>query len=122
MGVGYEASIAHAFLDTNLDDLHVQLHVGDPGAAGTANVAATSARVQYTSPAASAGNKTNSAVVRWDSTDAGGETISHLSFWTLGTGGTFRASAALTTPRAVSGGQPLEIPAGDLDFNLPVAS
>ena len=123
MATGFIAADVNSFLDTNFDDLFVQLHVGDPGAAGTANVAATSTREQYTSPAASGGAKANDAIIRWDSTDAGGETLSHVSLWTASTAGTFKGSMALTAPVAVSGGQPFEIGVGDLDISItPIAS
>jgi hypothetical protein len=123
MAAGLNVALANSFLDTNFDDLWVQLHTGDPGSAGTANVAATSDREQYATDAASAGAKSNTAIGRWDSTDAGGETFTHISLWTASTSGTFRASKALAAPVAVSGGQPFEIAVGDLDISItPIAS
>jgi hypothetical protein len=99
----------------------LKLHIGDPGAAGTANVAAHTTRVAPTFSAASGGAITNSAAVTWASMSAA-ETISHWSAWdTVGpTGGTFLFSDNLTTARTVAIGDTFEIPIGDLDIDVSV--
>jgi hypothetical protein len=122
MAAGINATLANSILDTNFDDLWVQLHTGDPGAAGTSNVASTTTRIQYSTPAASGGAKANDAIVRWNST-TGSETLTHVSLWTAVTAGTFRESKALTSSVAVSGGQPFEIAIGALTLSItPVAA
>lgn len=77
-----------------------QLHTGDPGASGTGNVATTSTRQAFTFGAASAGAiaLSNSPVF----TGAATETITHISFWSASSSGTFYWSAALTASKAIN--------------------
>ncbi|MBF6138107.1 hypothetical protein IU501_34630 [Nocardia otitidiscaviarum] len=83
--------------------LYVQLHLGDPGAAGTANPSAVTARVQATENAASGGSMTLASVSGpWAMTAT--ETISHISVHDAASGGNFLFSAALVTPRNVVNG------------------
>lgn len=78
----------------------IQLHTGDPGAAGTANVSVGSTtRNAVTWNAASAGSMTLASLAAW--TNGGtSETITHISIWTASTAGTFKQSAALTASQA----------------------
>src|ERR1051325_1437969 len=69
----------------------VKLHLGDPGAAGTANAAANTTRKQATFSAASAGAITTSGDLAWTSVP-NAETYSHVSFWDASTSGTFLGS------------------------------
>lgn len=78
----------------------IQLHTGDPGAAGTANVSVGSTtRNAVTWNAAAAGSMTLASLAAW--TNGGtSETITHISIWTASTAGTFKQSAALTASQA----------------------
>jgi hypothetical protein len=78
----------------------VQLHTGDPGAAGTTAVSVGSAtRNAATWNAPAAGSMTISSLAAW--TDAAtSETISHISIWTASSAGTFLLSAALSVSQA----------------------
>lgn len=74
--------------------IYFQLHDGDPGETGTANVIAGLARAALTNnatnfPAASGGSKTNGAAISWGST-AGQNTLpnaTYISSWDALTGG-----------------------------------
>jgi len=78
----------------------VQLHVGDPGASGTANTSAVTTRKQVTWSAASGGSKSqSSSPSAWSMTAS--ETISHVSFWDASVAGNFLGSAAVSASRSV---------------------
>ena len=62
MAVGLSESEANGIID-GFSGGWLQLHVGDPGAAGTANPAAETTRQQVTLNSASGGSATNSNVV-----------------------------------------------------------
>ncbi len=100
MTVGLVTADVNSFLDTNYDDLWVKLHTADPGSAGTTAAAAgDTTRKQYTSAGASGGVKSASSIGPW--TNGGtSETITHISFWTASTSGTFKGSAALSASKA----------------------
>lgn len=71
---------------------YVKLHTGDPGAAGANNAATETTRQAVTfGSAAATGAISNTAQVQWTSL-AATETISHVSFWTASTAGTFKLS------------------------------
>jgi hypothetical protein len=81
---------------------YVQLHTGDPGAAGTSNVSVGSTtRNSFTFAASSAGSSLalSSAPSAW--TNGGtSETLTHISIWTASTSGTLLFTVALTTSKA----------------------
>ena len=86
--------------------LFVKLHIGDPGAAGTANPSAVTTRRQATMNAASGGSMTLSSMSgSYAMTTT--ETVSHISIHSDATAGNFHISAALTTPRNVVNGDTL---------------
>ena len=108
-----------ADLDARLatfDDLFLQLHSGDPGAAGTANVStATTVRKQITlgTPDTDSGQRRarNDAIIRWEGSDVTGtQSNTHASLWTLASGGSFKRSVELSSPVSLTAGQPAEIP------------
>lgn len=80
---------ANAFLDgTALPaTLYVQLHVGDPGNDGTANVATETTRKSFTRTAAALAVSSNQGVLSWTNYPAA-ETVSHVSVWSASSGGT----------------------------------
>ena len=73
MTTGLAPAVANSILDalcrsvawTDPAAFWVKLHLGDPGAAGTANAAANTTRQQATFSAASGGAITNSAALTW---------------------------------------------------------
>lgn len=84
---------------------HAQLHTGDPGAAGTANVAAGIDRATASFPAASAGE---SEALASFAVTAGGP-YSHVSLWTAATGGTHTGNGALTPAETFAGPGTLDV-------------
>lgn len=101
MAVGLSAAEANALVDS-LSGTYFQLHVGDPGAAGVANVATETTRKLLTLNAASGGSATNSAALEWTSI-AGSEDATHYSLWTAATGGTFKFSGNVTADPYTAG-------------------
>lgn len=85
--------------------LFVQLHTGDPGAAGTANVSVGSTtRNAITQGAAASGSQANSAAPAAWTNGGTSETLTHISVWSASTAGTFFYSVALTASQAWASG------------------
>lgn len=121
MAEGWSTTAGNAALTTLLSTYTwVQLHTGAPGAAGTANVASETDRVQVTWGSVSAGAASNSAQVQWTGV-AAAEDYTHYSVWSASTAGTFGFSGTVTA-NAVASGDTFTIPTGDLDVSLPLAS
>lgn len=78
--------------------VYVQLHTGDPGAAGTANVSGVTTRnaITWNAPSTGGGvvSMTLASLSTWTMT--GSETITHVSLWTASSAGTFLESWALS--------------------------
>lgn len=110
MSAGMAAGRANSFLDTEYGTVYVQLHKGDPGAAGTANAAVGDAtRKQATMTAAATGSK---ALISMSGSWLNGgtrETITHISMWAAPTAGTFLRSAALPLTRDWDTGDTLDL-------------
>lgn len=109
MTAGISATLANSLLDSNFDDQWLQIHTGDPGASGTANVSVGETdRFQYTTAGASGGSKSYAAVGPF--TNAGtSETITHVSIWSASSAGTFKGSFALSASKAWASGDTLTI-------------
>lgn len=128
MAVGLAPSVANAFLDALTNGTNytaptacwIKLHVGDPGAAGTANPATETTRKQLSTGAASSGATSSAAALTWTSV-AGSEDYTHYSAWTASTAGSFLFSGTITA-NAVAIGDTFTIPVGDLDLAFGVAS
>lgn len=96
----------------------VKLHTGDPGAAGTSNAATETTRKQVTfGAAASSGAISNTADVAWTGL-AATETVTHVSFWTASSAGTFLGSDDLATAQNLNAGGDFTIATGDLDLAI----
>jgi hypothetical protein len=81
----------------------IQLHTGDPGAAGTANLSAVTTRQQATFAIASGGAIALSAApLPFLMTTT--ETIVAISVWTASTGGLPLWDVALSAPQSVANG------------------
>lgn len=129
MAVGLAAATANAILDalcrsvtwTEPAAVHIKLHVGDPGAAGTSNAAVETDRVlaTFASPA-SGGAISNTATLTWTAV-AGAEDYTHYSAWDAGSGGNFVWSGLITAD-AVLVGNDFVVPVGGLSVSLTVAS
>lgn len=131
MATGLASGIAQAILDAlcrsvawvEPADFYVKLHTGDPGAAGANSAFGDATRKLATfAAAASDGTITTSADLNWTAVTAAG-TVTHVSFWSAVTGGTFLGSDDLATPRTLAIGDNFTILAGDVDLSLaPIAA
>jgi hypothetical protein len=96
---------------TAVTTLFVQLHTGDPGASGTANVSSVTTRPALNFGAASAGSQSAIATLpswaSWAGTN--GEVVTHISVWGSASAGTFYYSAALTASKTVNTGDTLNL-------------
>ena len=110
MAEGINATnLANVWL-TTLDGAFVQLHTGDPGAAGTANASAETTRKALTWAAAAAASRSIAATLpTWTPWTAGNETITDVSVWSAVTDGNFLYSYELATPVAVTDGDTLSL-------------
>lgn len=113
-----------AFVNTVLDSLfsaaaftppaasYIQLHTGDPGVAGTSNISSFSTRIALAWSSSAGGQKQLSAPVAitasWSGTSP--ETITHVSYWSAVTGGTFVVSDQLGAAVTVTTGVPVNLP------------
>lgn len=121
MTLGYAPARARKHLDDLVTDFpFAQWHVGDPGAAGTANPATNTTRTDLTGKFAAASTagatttKASNAAVSVAGVPAS-EDYSHVSFWSLASGGTYGGSA-LVTANALTTGDTLTIPSGGIVF------
>lgn len=99
---------------------YIKLHVGAPGAAGTANAATEATRKLVSFAAASAGAIANDADIVWTNVPAI-EDYTHWTLWTASTAGTFIASGTITA-NAVAATDTFTIPVGGLTMSFTVAS
>jgi hypothetical protein len=129
MATGLSSSVANAILDalcrntawTPPSALYVKLHVGDPGAAGTANAATETTRKQATfGTAASGGAISNTSAITWTGV-GGSEDFTHFSAWDASTAGSFQFSGTITA-NPVTAGDDFSIAVGDLAVSLATAS
>lgn len=115
MAVGLSAAEANSIV-AGLDGSYLQVHVGDPGAAGTANVAAgisTRQQVILTTPAG--GSASNISGLSWVTT--AGEDPTHFSLWTMAVGGTFKFSGTITSDPYASG-DTFDLDPGDIVIDV----
>jgi hypothetical protein len=131
MATGLAAAIAQSMLNalcrnvawTQPAGFFLKLHTADPGAAGATAAFGDATRQSATfAAAATDGTITNSADVNWVNVTAAG-TVTHVSFWSAASGGTFLGSDDLATPRLLAVGDNFTILAGDVDLSLaPIAA
>lgn len=113
------ALLNHAFRNvayTPPTAIYAKAHVGDPGAAGTANASAQTTRLQTTFAAAAAGAiaMSNTPEFTLNAT----ETLSHVSFWdTAGpSGGNFLFSAQASVSKGGVSGDIIRIATNTINF------
>lgn len=97
--------------------LYAKLHIGDPGAAGTANAAANTTRQAISCAVAAAGAMVSDAEVRWNSVP-NAETYTHISVWDANAAGVFVSSDDLPTSKTVGVGDNFYIASGDVSFSI----
>lgn len=133
MAVGLSATVANDFLEWIANasavaaapaNIWIQLHTGDPGAAGTANVAGNATRKDLTAAmgTVSGGAVSNTSAITWTAGEVDtSEDYTHWSIFDASTAGTFICSG-LMTANAVTVGDEFTIPIGDLDLTLSTAA
>lgn len=126
MTVGVAAAVANAYLNvhrgttyTGISGEYIQLHTGDPGAAGTANVSDMTTRNAITFNAPSGGSMTKDTLGSFTMTAT--EDITHVSRWDAATGGTFLESHVLTSAVPVINGSVINFSVFTMSFG-PVAA
>lgn len=126
MSTGLAAGQANIALEAiRADGPFIQLHIGDPGAAGTANKATELTRKAVTFAAASGGAMSNSVAVTFANI-AGSQDATHFSLWrgsgadTDGTG-TFCFSGTIAA-NSYTAGDTYTAAIGDIDLALPGAA
>lgn len=125
MTVGKAAATANAYLNvyrsTNYTGVavYLQLHTGDPGSAGTANVSGMTTRNAVTFASPSGGSMALSSVSAFTMT--GMEDITHGSLWTASTSGTFLESFAWDDAVPVIDGSTVTVDTLTLSFT-PIAA
>ena len=103
MADGQAAAFANPALTAGLAaGTWIQLHVGLPGPAGTANVAGNSVRKQATWGTPSGGSASNTAAITWPAVSTS-ETYTHYTAWSASSGGTFTHSGAVTASGVTAG-------------------
>ncbi len=130
MAVGLASATSAALLDALVNQanytaptaLWIQLHTGDPGAAGTSNVATETTRKDVTSAfaAASGGSVSSDTAVTWTGV-AGSEDFTHYSIHSASSGGTFYWSGTITA-NPVTAGDTFTLGIGDIDLTITTAS
>lgn len=129
MTVGMAASVANSVLNAIFNNtsysesaLFMQLHVGDPGAAGTSNVATETTRqnvlASWGTP--SGGVVANDAAITWTSI-AGSQDATHFSLWSASSAGTFKGSGTITA-NAYTAGDTYNVAIGAATITLAVAA
>ena len=101
----------------NVAAVYIQLHTGDPGSAGTANVAGNNVRKAVSFAAASAESKASSADITWTSVSTT-ETYAYVSLWDASSSGNYLWSGPLTAPESVSAGNTFTLTSGLLTVGL----
>lgn len=123
MALGLSAAAALAQLvDLVTTYPYMQLHkTGEPGAAGTSNVATeTDRQLVDWDDALTGATIVNEAQIQWTGV-AGSEDYLYYSLWTLGTGGTFGHSGTITA-NPVTAGDTITFAPGDFVITANVAS
>lgn len=87
---------------------YLQLHTGDPGEDGTANVASESTRKSVSFASASGGSMATSGTAEWTNV-AATETYTHWSLWDALSAGNALWSGALASSAAVVAGDTFQI-------------
>lgn len=96
----------------------ITLHIGDPGASGTANPAANTTRKQASFAAPAGGVIATNAELRWTGVPSG-EDYTHWSGWTSETGGSAGWSGTIAADE-VTVGNNFVLPSGGLTFTFNV--
>lgn len=93
-------------------NVYVQLHDGDPGAAGTSNVSSVTTRPEAVFAAPSNGSMGLDNTPTWSNwAGDNGEEVTHVSLWDASSSGNFLLSAALSASKVINTGDTLTLTA-----------
>ena len=127
MAHGLSAYLCNSWLDALANNtsyavaqVYIKLHVGDPGAAGTANAATETTRKAASFGVAVAGAINSDADISWTNI-AGSQDASHFTAWDNLTVGNFLFSGTITA-NPYTAGDTYTISSGNLSASLTVAS
>jgi len=127
MATGLSSYLANAFLNSvgnatsfSVSTAYVKLHIGDPGANGTANPATETTRKAVSFGAAGSGSMANDADVSWTSI-AGSQNATYFTAWDASTAGNFLFSGTISG-NAYTAGDTYTIPSASLTVALTIAS
>jgi len=127
MAHGLSAYLCNSWLDALANNtsfavaqVYIKLHVGDPGAVGTANPATETTRKATSFGAASAGAINSDADISWTNI-AGSQDATHFTAWDSLTTGNFLFSGTITA-NPYTAGDTYTISSGNLSASLTVAS
>ena len=127
MPTGLSNYLAHKCLDAvgnataySAANVYVKLHIGDPGANGTANAATETTRKSVSFSAASTGGLTSDADLSWVNI-AGSEDATFFTVWDNLSAGNFLFSGTVAG-NAYTAGDTFTIPSGSLTVSLTLAS
>jgi len=127
MATGISSYLANAWLNSvgnntsfAVTSVYVKLHVGDPGANGTANPATETTRKEASFSGASSGALASDAALTWTNI-AGSQDATHFSAWDNISAGNFLFSGTVTA-NAYTAGDTFTISSAALTVSLTVAS
>ena len=127
MATGISSYMANKWLDAMgnntsfaVTTAYIKLHVGDPGANGTANPATETTRKSISFAAASSGSIASDADISWTNI-AGSQDATHFTAWDNISAGNFLFSGTITG-NAYTAGDTYTISSGNLSASLTVAS
>lgn len=127
MSAGISTYLADKLLGSVFNDaaytppttVYGQVHVGDPGAAGTSNTSAVTGRQVSAWATAASGATALSDTPTFTATAT--ETWEYVSWWDAPTGGNFLASSAATTNQGVISGNVVAVATAPFSLG-PIAS
>jgi len=127
MATGISSYLADELLDAvgnnssfAVGAVFIKLHIGDPGANGTANPATETIRKAASFGASSSGTLTSDADITWTNI-AGSQDATFFTAWDSATTGNFLFSGGITG-NAYTAGDTYVIPSGSLTVSLTIAS
>lgn len=127
MATGISSYLADELLDAvgnnssfAVGAVFIKLHIGDPGANGTANPATETTRKAASFGASSSGTLTSDADITWTNI-AGSQDATFFTAWDSATTGNFLFSGSITG-NAYTAGDTYVIPSGSLTVSLTIAS
>lgn len=127
MATGLSTYLANSFLNAlgnataySVTMPYIKLHIGDPGANGTANPATETTRKAVSFAVASAGSIASDADITWTNI-SGSEDATHFTAWDNLSAGNFLFSGTITG-NPYTAGDTYTITSGSLTASLTVAS